>query len=431
MRKALAVPLLVSFMITTFAVVLAGPSYEEWADRNGNGVIDKEDKRIALDYYNTSMGATEHTPTPEPTNTSEPTATVEPTVELTSTPEPTNTSEPTATAEPTVEPTSTTQPTNTPEPSGSLSLCEEHNPTLWHALISEDDSCHYDHEHKDDPNRVNDVFGEPGAWFGSPGQSISYPWQTYKVMADGTVHLENDAKHEVYGWQVRKDMPCKGIAHSIACVTDFRTTYHMNSASAGAVVRFHSFSMEARACLLSDQTKCGTIRSGGWMDFGHLEVDKVYVPLAGDPATLQWFERQHNSNRGGYVTWYGRHPFGEFSALTADSWGKTDPNDPHALHLDCPDYQCAANGSTMFADNLSFNIWLSDPDGDGLINFDGYADRYGNIVEGCTEAGVDCVPIQLENWPQGFILYRDDAHGMGMREYDTSPEGEWWIEYPN
>ena len=55
----------------------------------------------------------------------------------------------------------------------------EHDPTKWHSLVNVEAKCHYDHQHNDDPHYVDDIFGEPGAWFGNPGQSISYPWQTF------------------------------------------------------------------------------------------------------------------------------------------------------------------------------------------------------------------------------------------------------------
>ena len=87
----------------------------------------------------------------------------------------------------------------------------EHDPTKWHTLVNVEAKCHYDHEHGDDPHYVDDIFGEPGDWFASPGQSISYPWQTFAIPAGmskystpeeaGAIgHLENEVKHEGYMW---------------------------------------------------------------------------------------------------------------------------------------------------------------------------------------------------------------------------------------
>ncbi|MBZ0303776.1 MAG: hypothetical protein K8J31_28810, partial [Anaerolineae bacterium] len=92
----------------------------------------------------------------------------------------------------------------------------EHDPTKWHSLVNLEAKCHYDHQHGDDPSYVNDIFGEPGGWFQSPGQSISFPWQTFPAQTPtesnagylGTGKMENEAKHEGYYWVVRRDQPC-------------------------------------------------------------------------------------------------------------------------------------------------------------------------------------------------------------------------------
>ena len=43
--------------------------------------------------------------------------------------------------------------------------------------------------------------------------------------------------------------------------------------------------------------------------------------------------------------------------------------------------------------------------------FTGYTDRWGNIAEGCTDEGVDCVPLYIsENVPQGDPLLNYDAN---------------------
>jgi len=75
-----------------------------------------------------------------------------------------------------------------------------------------------------------------------------------------------------------------------------------------------------------------------------------------------------------------------------------------------------------------------DTDGDGYVTYEGYTNRHGEIVEDCTEVGLDCVPLQIIDMPVGRFQYRDDAHGFGNdggTDYDTSPEGEFWITYPN
>ncbi len=167
----------------------------------------------------------------------------------------------------------------------------EHDPTKWHTLVNVEAKCHYDHQHGDDPNYVDDIFGEPGAWFGNPGQSISYPWQTFSIPdgmsrystaeeAGAIGHLENDAKHEGYYWVVRRDQPCNSDSGEF-CVKDFRVQFHGMMVGAGAATRYHSMSAEVRVCRdVNDLSTCGIIRTGGWMDHGRLYVYDV----AADPG---------------------------------------------------------------------------------------------------------------------------------------------------
>src|SRR3990167_1425085 len=101
-----------------------------------------------------------------------------------------------------VPPTSTPVPapatlTATPEgtvlPYAGAPLCPIHNDREWHALWDYDQGCHYNHEHKDNPHDLDDVFGTQ--IYEIAGGSISYPWQTPN---------ENLNKHNSYGWIVRR-----------------------------------------------------------------------------------------------------------------------------------------------------------------------------------------------------------------------------------
>lgn len=196
----------------------------------------------------------------------------------------------------------------------------EHDPTKWHSLVNVEAKCHYDHQHNDDPHYVDDIFGEPGAWFGSPGQSISYPWQTFPAQTTtesnaaylGTGKMENEAKHEGYYWVVRRDQPCNSPDGQF-CVKDFRVQFHGMMNAHGAATRFHSFSAELRACQnVNDVSTCGIVRTGGWLDYGRLftmdpQADPfgramcgtnagealVQIPL---PVDHQYFPFQTNSN---------------------------------------------------------------------------------------------------------------------------------------
>lgn len=178
----------------------------------------------------------------------------------------------------------------------------EHDRTKWHSLVNEEAKCHYDHIHGDDPNYVTDIFGEPGAWFGKSGQSISHPWQTFPLgstISDTEALLttsvpgkmENEVKHHSYNWIVRRNQNCSNIrtaqipSHrdtSEWCVRDFRVQFHGMSLYHEAATRWHSVAAEFRLCRGNPDANpnynyaanCGIVRKGGWADFGVLNSRK-------------------------------------------------------------------------------------------------------------------------------------------------------------
>ncbi len=328
----------------------------------------------------------------------------------------------------------------------------DHDPTEWHPLIDPVKGCHYNHEHKHDPNEVADIFGPAGSWFN--GSSLSYPWQT---------NNENEYKHEAYGWIVRKNIPANNRP---VWIKDFRWLVHVigtpftdvdGTLHGGYLGRFHSFSLEAQVCNSNGQ--CGIVRTGGWIDFGNLEIDGIddCVYLSGDPTQqeactslgrrrIHYFYQGNNMppNKNTFF-WYGRHglingplpalhPF-QIAVATADSSVNVDPNNLYSLEFLCPEWDCSLNESTKQAHVVGFAVRNSfDTDQDGLADFNGYTDRYGVVVNNCTAPGLDCVPLIIEGAPVGIVQHRDDVDlGLGpggAQEFDTSPPGEWWIEYP-
>lgn len=345
-------------------------------------------------------------------------------------------------------------------------LCATHDPTAYHTLWNDVDGCHYDHEHKSSPHDVDDVLGTD--YYTWAGGEISYPWQTH---AGGGAHhsqpqagqLENELKHTGYNWIVRNDMPCVPAAGAVGCITDFRIQAHIVFSPVDAVVRFHSYWVEARVCLPSDLNNCGTIRTGGWMDYGRLSVTtrqpngqftNVWVPLPGDPPITDSTRRLHPGNSDAATNplttasesfWYGTRRITEGMTPPAlfhtvhiaqgDIWQNIDAANPSATNLYC--YNCKYNGSTIQMHQLGFRVDqmikpLYDPDKNGRIDFNGYTDRFGRVVQGCSAAGLDCVPFQMVNVPIASYSYRDDGHGIGpsTKEYDIAPAGESWITYP-
>ena len=369
-------------------------------------------------------------------------------------------------------------PTNTPiPPSATLISPSGHDSEVYHGLWNGplepfagapscqsmgDTNCHWNHTHNADPSRLDSIFGPVGALYG--GQTISYQWQT------GTApNLENQVKHEGYKWMVRQDGAdgdCLFYAgqnnNAVHCVTDFRIQQHVVGGQVGVLVRFHSYWVEMRVCTL-DQSVCGIVKTGGHSDFGLLQVERYsnYVPLPGDPPEFadctpqQCAYRGHKSSRffidfnpspaHNDPLWFnGRGLFGFnqisfFAFITEDDWGGIAPDDPAGPeHFLCPDWQCKFNHSTLFAFEVYATVSSAfDPDGDGIADFSGFTDRKGNVVADCAPLGPDCVPLEIAGVPVGNAAYGPSGRfqfNMGFipfEEYDVSPPGEWWIEYPN
>jgi hypothetical protein len=327
-----------------------------------------------------------------------------------------------------------------------------HNPNEWHPLVDPVNGCHYDHEHKHDPNEVADIFGPAGAWFG--GTSISYPWQTPD---------ENETKHEAYSWIVRRNIPSNGRD---AWIRAFRWQVHATSAPftghdgtlhGGYLSRFHSHSLEAQVCNSNGQ--CGIVRTGGWIDYGNLEIDNIddCVYLSGDPSQqeacnnlgrrrIHFYNSTSNIPEHSSFFWYGRaglingpipalHPF-QVAVATGDNSVNVVPGDLYSLNFFCPNWDCVLNNSTIQAHVVGFGMSSSfDPDGNGLANFNGYTDRYGVVVNNCTAPGPTCIPLIVQGSPVSLVQHRDDQdlglNTSGAQDFDTSPPGEWWIEYPD
>lgn len=346
-------------------------------------------------------------------------------------------------------------PTSTPVPQGgqpndSTPVCPSHNPTEFHGLYDAARNCHYDHEHHDNPNAANTAFGLPGAWYGQGGTAISYPWQTFNAT---TGALENDAKHNGYKWLVETNSGCTHQFQGHDCISDYRVEVHNLANVSDATVRFHSFQAEVRAC---QGAVCGTIRAGGWHDFGHLALltaggaGHICPGIPSDPPQPYDCEsdtqRSHSStqHQANFANWYGDHPLVTVQTHFLE-YGPLDPNNPSAqLYYACgpihdppslaaapctnPAY-LAHNGSQSRIENLTVELDPNSPfvqsitNAQGLVNYAGYTDRYGMLANGCTAVGLDCVPLQISNLRPGTYWWRGDpnAQGDNGRSYDVSP----------
>lgn len=365
----------------------------------------------------------------------------------------------------------------------------EHDRTKWHSLVNVEAKCHYDHQHNDDPNMVSDIFGEPGAWFGAAGQSISYPWQTFVIPSDQGKYFvntdpsqqENGYKHEGYGWVVRRNQDCPTLQPDRnggnpfiramgACVTDFRIQYHFHG-NMDATTRFHSGSVEMRVCLdKNNAATCGIYRNGGWLDSGILfttapgvidcthGVNALTIPIAGETrffpidrpesrdeirchptvtnptvnpnlANAEWWF--HGSSGGGQEM--------RFQLQVFNTMGNIDRNNPAAMSTFCRqgDTDCRFNNSivSVFVGYIT-HLRGGDVNGKRVT----YVDRWGETKSGCTRAGLDCIPMTMENVKMN-LDYDGDGQAEEARyihtqtksaqktDYDISPAGKQWITW--
>jgi hypothetical protein len=307
--------------------------------------------------------------------------------------------------------------------------------------------------HKDDPNSVASTFGPAGAWFG--GTSISYPWQT---------PMENEHKHSVYGWIVRDQLP--NYANQPTYIRAFRSQAHFvgsgglfpSGMRGGFQSQFHSFSLEAEVCNQANAI-CGIVRLGGWVDFGHGDIETA--PLAGstqpvaicltpniyatppDQQCLDSSRRLHgstiDSTRMSEATWYGAnnkfHRTGEALSIDfgiiGESWAPVNPVNLDELAFYDPEN---LNGSWLSQEILGIVIepwWVG---ANGRVNRSGHTDRYGNFhTQPCAPMGPDCVPYSIQNVPPGVVQYRDSNANRSAPDHDVRDPstGKTLLRYPS
>ncbi|WP_420642978.1 hypothetical protein [Candidatus Leptofilum sp.] len=253
---------------------------------------------------------------------------------------------------------------------------------------------------------------------------------------------------------------------------------------------------------------CGFGSGGGWLDFGRLNWPErgILQPLPTDNPLFGSFDqfgppeaapyRIHpNGNPNSLDSWqsegnvfnclngdpnceqrimvgYGLH------MLQGESVGMTNPANasiPHQerqTHFWCVDpetmlFNCNPQTNPGGNDNTAqalFRAWIAvpsvmdgsqyDEDGarNGAFTFHGYTNRYGDIVEGCSGPGLDCVPTRFEQFPvnncgQGQTACKAAYRGSTERDgWDALsvdgtpiqsggtpliPAGERWLKFPN
>jgi len=347
------------------------------------------------------------------------------------------------------------------QPYPNAPLCPTHNDRQFHGLWDYARGCHYDHTHNDDPALGDSVFGPAGALWG--GQSASYPWMT--------ANENNQQGHPGYKYYVnlnpQPNCAVEGYEYlgSVNCVSAFRIQYHDAGGNAHMVKRFHSYYLEAR---IQRGSIVGTVQTGGWADYGclHESYKDRFLPLPGiDPVQANgqtacgsggqtinsdpyrapkdtWQEIQGRTKGDNMWIWtshnrYGYNRVGFFFFRTLDSWGSIDASDPYEEHFLCPDFRCKFNNSEHHVFNIFATIPAAlDTDKDGIVNYTGYTDIKGNIVQGCTAPGENCVPLRIVNAPVGTALWSRNLSGPRpagdpIRDHDIYFNGQpsGWIQF--
>lgn len=366
---------------------------------------------------------------------------------FTATPPPDSTITATVTATATVIPATPTVVVRVP-PYPDAPLCPEHDNETFHTLWNEQEGCHYDHEHGQDP-----FTDEVAAAF--PGFDLKALLTT-----DGIGHtnpssgMENTHKHGGFKWSVN-------LTHLEGC-TPFESTENGVDASA---ILFHGMGDYAIELESSVHSTVALLRfcgdAPGYMYVvQHITYGQVVVPYQGPyvaPYERPWVP--YDAPRGPYISvdcvdstlpydvpqcrrslafildrgldvnsyWTakdsGQGPRPENSILFRPFWRVRDAyqvfdwNDqshPFTYLWVCGgaiyDPQgCEYNNSTTQIHEIAGTIpaqwdnlagWDTN-DAPGYVSAAGFVTRYGALNDACTAPGEDCHPIVLENVPTG------------------------------
>lgn len=266
---------------------------------------------------------------------------------------------------------------------GDIPPCPDHDEYKHHFIYDPVRHCHYDHEHKDDPNRdyyddpsrnrrtggVNtgrgdalSVFGRTWEWLPAAykdqlpsDQTNSYPWQTWGGVDIGNPpvdgKMENQVKHNGYYWFVRtpddfgtNNFCDTGAFYIDTCITHMRVAVHAVSGMPGALTHTHSLWIEARICSANsngglDENECGIYRGGGHIQYGRFGTNIAGINNTGGNQVFPPYFYTDGASVGGGVrlhgamhpndiraaakdfTWYPSNDRPSIIGIRGDSWG--------------------------------------------------------------------------------------------------------------
>lgn len=349
-------------------------------------------------------------------------------------------------------------------PYAAAPACASHDPTAYHGIWNEVDGCHFDHTHDGSPlaPEVVAIFGDHTQY---TGQEVSYPWQTFSGAAPGypvppadSALFENVAKHTGYKFEFR-DLGatyCTPMTGAIAAPNAWLIERHSKGNKHDFMSRVHSFWAAIRMCVKADNSTA-YIYTGGWQDFGQRvsPVKGHVIPVPGNPspvysssnrpylfhsctghadctgiATLEW------NSTGRHIEGHPLLSFGFRSRSTQwlDATNGFNQADPPFRFI-CADAQGNYNPVGCIYTNTFSHLFrvdgivdasldLLDGVDDDRVNYEGYTDRWGNIVQGCTGMGLDCVPLKMVNVPVGVFDTKFPPQDTFRPDYNIYFDGQ-------
>lgn len=360
-------------------------------------------------------------------------------------------------------------------------LCTRHDNNVYHGLWNEQDRCHYDHEHGQNPL----ASGVAGTFPGfnllqlTGGVSIGH--------TNPSSAMENTHKHGGFKWQFMPTHPqgCAGFESSTNGVNgSLVQTHGFGDYTMELTGRIHSSLALLRMCNQANPTDYGYLYTVQFQDYG-----QIVAPYQGDVLPFPFTPPAYDPARGPYLTidcvgqkgagergacrtsreqvlngrfnantnWSSkptgvnaRNPFGStlytLFFRARDTYQLLDWNDktyPFTFRWLCSSdggatYNpsgCRYNNSTIQVNEIAGRIpasWdnMSGFDSDnrvGRITATGFTDRYGTLNRSCTGPRVgatradDCFPIKMVNafvGTYGSILSGKGVSGPYLPEHD-------------
>lgn len=360
-----------------------------------------------------------------------------------------------------------------------------HNATAWHPLVERrtDGSvlCTYGHDHGIAPDAGN------AAEFSSrsitPDSTISGPWATTSptnVPENGT-----DNKHRAYkniAWTYRW---CDSSAPEAVGLYDFSGQFHAD-ANVGSVPRFHSFHIKA-VPLNCTNGGWGQLEFSGHLDYANLVSGSTVVDTGDNTGTgcpIGGDIRQANNPSSGtqdHDVWYGettRPPrancyprllanetngeYGFESKITLQDnlqmsgFGPVDPANPTALlffspragHVGTYLATDAMNGALTGFDGYVTHCTSCEsmwPNAGHYyhLDYDGWTDRHGRVVAGCTTPSVDCNKLTAHLWTgptwlpgepikyQGLLFPQGNAYQLDVDVPGPQGQAGYYVKDPS